>query len=182
MNFESILRLVIDYHAKAILAALQQQLQRGVTNTIFSAPGVVDLIGDGTVWMASYEITTDISAALRVRLCADEIILVTIDARTGRLNMRDTGDLAAVGRSQRFTSFNEKINENPTTLSEALIRLRSSVSVTILSIIWMINLWSRLLQTWLSKKPSIWVSKVSEDAISLQRVGDPIFPASEVLI
>ena len=139
MNFESLLRLVIDYHAKAILAALQQQLQRGVTS-IFSAPGVVDLIGDGTVSMATYEIATDTSAALRVRLCADEIILVTIDARTGRLNMRDTGDLAAAGRSQRFTSFNEKINENPTTLSEALIRLRSSVSITILSSIRMINL------------------------------------------
>jgi hypothetical protein len=47
--------------------------------------------------------------------------------------MRDTGDLAAAGRSQRFTSFNEKINENPTMLSEALIRLRSSVSIIICS-------------------------------------------------
>lgn len=85
---------------------------------------------------SSYETTTDLSAALRIRLCADEIILVTIDARTGRLNMRDTGDLAAVGRSQRFTALNEKINENPTLLSEALIRLRSSVGIIIWTTIW----------------------------------------------
>ncbi len=79
----------------------------------------------------SYEITTNLSAALRIHLCADEIILVTIDARTGRLNMRDTGDLAAAGRSLRFTALNEKINENPALLSEVLIRLRSSVGIII---------------------------------------------------
>ncbi|KAF8629115.1 hypothetical protein AX17_005701 [Amanita inopinata Kibby_2008] len=108
LNFEEILRIIIDHHTKAIMMAFQQQLQRGIMSTVFSPPGVVEMIDD----------------VLRVRLCADEIIMITIDARTGCLNLRDTGDLAATGRSQRFMAFAEKLNENPTIISEALIRLR----------------------------------------------------------
>ncbi|KAF8621558.1 hypothetical protein AX15_007725 [Amanita polypyramis BW_CC] len=108
LNFETLLRLVIDHHAKAILATFQQQLRRGITNRVFSTPGIAELVGD----------------ALRVCLCADEVVLVTIDARTGRLNMRDTGDLAATGRSQRFMSITDKLNENPAMLFDALVHLR----------------------------------------------------------
>jgi mediator of RNA polymerase II transcription subunit 14 len=65
--------------------------------------------------------------ALRVHLCADEVVIVTIDPRTGRLNLRDTGDLAAVGRGPRFTAVSERLNENPAVLFDALVRLRLQV-------------------------------------------------------
>jgi mediator of RNA polymerase II transcription subunit 14 len=64
---------------------------------------------------------------LRVHLCADEVVVITIDSRTGRLNLRDTGDLAAAGRGPRFTAISEKLNENPAILLEALVRLRLHV-------------------------------------------------------
>lgn len=66
---------------------------------------------------------------LRVHLCADEVVIVTVDPRTGRLNLRDTGDLAAAGRGPRFTAISEKLNENPIILLDALVRLRLHVSL-----------------------------------------------------
>lgn len=65
--------------------------------------------------------------ALRVHLCADEVVIMTIDSRTGRLNLRDTGDLAAAGRGPQFTLFSEQLNENPHNLIIALMRLRLMV-------------------------------------------------------
>jgi len=67
--------------------------------------------------------------ALRVLLCSDEIVIVTIDARTGRLTLRDTGDLASASRAPRFSVISEKLNENPTVLFEALYRLRVNVGI-----------------------------------------------------
>lgn len=64
---------------------------------------------------------------LQVRLCADEIVVITIDSRTGRLNLRDTGDLAAADRGPRFTAISERLNENPIILFEALLKLRFHV-------------------------------------------------------
>ena len=69
----------------------------------------------------------DSTVALRAHLCADEVVIVTIDPSTGRINMRDTGDLGAAGRAPRFSAISEKLNENPTILLDALIRLRMNV-------------------------------------------------------
>jgi mediator of RNA polymerase II transcription subunit 14 len=63
-----------------------------------------------------------------VHLCADEVVIITIDPRTGKLNMRDTGDLAAAGRGPRFFAISERLNESPGILFEALVRLRINVS------------------------------------------------------
>lgn len=68
--------------------------------------------------------------ALRTNLCADEVVIITIDPRTGRLNLLDTGDLAAAGRGPRFTAISDRVNESPTILAEALVRLRINVSIT----------------------------------------------------
>ena len=65
--------------------------------------------------------------ALHVHLCADEIVIVTIEPRTGKISLRDTGDLGAAGRGPRFLAISEKLNENPTVLLEALTRLRVNV-------------------------------------------------------
>ena len=65
---------------------------------------------------------------LRVHLCADEVVLVSIDVRTGRMNLRDTGDLAAASRGPRFAAISDRLNENPGMLLEALVRLRFNVS------------------------------------------------------
>lgn len=66
--------------------------------------------------------------ALHVHLCADEIVIVTIEPRTGKISLRDTGDLGAAGRGPSFLAISEKLNENPTVLLlEALTRLRIKV-------------------------------------------------------
>jgi mediator of RNA polymerase II transcription subunit 14 len=108
---------------------------------VFSPTGVVTLVTDG-----SFSPGSDLQAdfipliadilALRVHLCADEVVIITIDSRTGRLNLRDTGDLAAAGRGPRFTAISEKLNENPTILFEALVRLRLHVRFCLSLLLW----------------------------------------------
>lgn len=66
--------------------------------------------------------------ALRVQLCDEEIVIITIDPRTGKLDLRDTGDLAAAGRGPRFRVVTDRLNENPAALFEALFSLRGTVS------------------------------------------------------
>ncbi|KAK0212615.1 mediator complex subunit MED14-domain-containing protein [Desarmillaria ectypa] len=112
LDFESLLLKVIQRHVNSIICMIQLNLQRGPSRAVFGAPGVVTLNEE------------DNSRGLRVRLCADEIVIITIDPRTGRLNLRDTGDLAAAGRGPRFYAISEKINENPSMLMDALVRLR----------------------------------------------------------
>ncbi|KAF8972893.1 mediator complex subunit MED14-domain-containing protein [Flammula alnicola] len=113
LDFERMLRTVIQKHSKAILGSFRNQLQHG-SNKVFSPPGVVSLVLEGE------------TQALQAHLCADEVVIITIDARTGRLNLRDTGDLAAAGRGPRFAVFSDRLNENPTFLMDALFRLRIS--------------------------------------------------------
>ncbi|KAF8070340.1 mediator complex subunit MED14-domain-containing protein [Lyophyllum atratum] len=112
LDFEKLLVSVIEEHANSVLKIFQYQLQHGPTRTVFSPPGVVSLIKDDGI------------QALRVHLCADEVVIMTIDSRTGRMNLRDTGDLAAAGRGPRFTAISDQLNDNPTLLFEALTRLR----------------------------------------------------------
>ncbi|KDR75325.1 hypothetical protein GALMADRAFT_249364 [Galerina marginata CBS 339.88] len=111
LDFEFMLRSVIHKHSAALLRGFQDQLQHGPTK-VFSQPSVVTFILAGD------------QQALRVHLCADEVVIITIDTRTGRLNLRDTGDLAAAGRGPRFAAISDKLNENPTVLMDALFRLR----------------------------------------------------------
>ncbi|KAH9945691.1 MED14-domain-containing protein [Amylocystis lapponica] len=113
LDIDTLLRMVISKHTEAILKTFQAQLHYSAnTRNVFSPPGEVTLVVEDGVH------------ALRVHLCADEVVIVTIDSRTGRLNLRDTGDLAAARRGPRFTAISDKLNENPTILAEALVRLR----------------------------------------------------------
>lgn len=48
LDFEGLLTKVLDKHAKAILSAFKFQLQHGITRSVFSAPGVVSLVSEGT--------------------------------------------------------------------------------------------------------------------------------------
>lgn len=57
------------------------------------------------------------------------MVFVSLDARTGLINLRDTGDLGVAGRAPRFMSITDKLNENPAFLLEALVRLRLNVSI-----------------------------------------------------
>lgn len=111
IDFESMLRKVIEVHTQAILRFYQAQLQRGPVR-VFSPAGKVVLVSE-----RGYH-------SLRVHLCADEVAIVSIDTRTGRLSIRDTGDLAAPGRGPRFSALSDKLNEAPNMLFDVLIRLR----------------------------------------------------------
>ncbi|THH13385.1 hypothetical protein EW146_g6822 [Bondarzewia mesenterica] len=114
VDFERLLRQIIERHTRAIFRVLFVQLQQG---PVFSAPESVAIImNDGHV-------------ALRAHLCADEQVIVTIEPRTGRLNLRDTGDLGAAGRGPRFSAISDKLNENTSMLLEALIRLRMNTII-----------------------------------------------------
>jgi mediator of RNA polymerase II transcription subunit 14 len=68
--------------------------------------------------------------ALRVHLCGDEVVIITIDPRTGRLNLRDTGDLAAAGRVPKLMAISDKLVENPAFVLDALVGLRLGVSAS----------------------------------------------------
>ncbi|TCD64872.1 mediator complex subunit [Steccherinum ochraceum] len=111
LDVEKLLQKVISQHTDAILYMFQLQLQQGPYRNIFSHPGAVVLLANGP-------------PAMQAHLCADEVVIVTIDPRTGRLNLRDAGDLAAAGRGPRFSAFADKLNENPGVLADALVRLR----------------------------------------------------------
>lgn len=56
------------------------------------------------------------------------MVIVSIDPRTGRLSLRDTGDLAASSRAPRFAITTEVLNRDPTKLADALFRWRLIVS------------------------------------------------------
>lgn len=56
---------------------------------------------------------------------------VTVDSRTGRLNLRSIGDLATAGRGPRFLKISERLNEDPNLLS-ALTNLRILVNIIVL--------------------------------------------------
>ncbi|KAJ7647579.1 mediator complex subunit MED14-domain-containing protein [Roridomyces roridus] len=112
LNFESLLDKVLKRHTHEILAIFQYQLQRNQPRSVFSGPGIVSLAVEEQV------------EVLRVKLCADEVVLITLDSRTGRFNLRDTGDLTAVEKGPRFKTLSDKINEDPTVLFSLLIRLR----------------------------------------------------------
>ncbi|KAI0072724.1 MED14-domain-containing protein [Panus rudis PR-1116 ss-1] len=112
LDVVAMLQKVITCHARAILTVFQYAMQNGPTRNVFAHPDAIKLVVE------------DNSVHLRVHLCADEIVIVTIDSRTGRLNMRDTGDLAASSRAPRFMAISEILNNNPLLLPETLARLR----------------------------------------------------------
>lgn len=130
---EALLRKVIRKHTRAILGNFQLQLQRGPYRNVFGPPGEVVLVDDGevTVFRRPIILLTDVLAeetlALQVRLCADEIVIVTVDPRTGRLTLHDTGDIAAAGRGPHFRKYIDLINENPPALAQWLTQLRFAV-------------------------------------------------------
>lgn len=49
---------------------------------------------------------------------------MNIDPRTGRLNLRDTGNLATAKRGPRFLKVSDQLNENPGMLFNVLHGLR----------------------------------------------------------
>lgn len=109
----------------------QMQLQRGPTANVFSPPGEVTFVSNGRlnacfpIWkLMGY---TEGAPSLRVHLCADEVVIVTVDPRTGRLTLRDTGDLAAAGRGPRFAVLTARLNDFPYMLPQALVTLRVQV-------------------------------------------------------
>ncbi|KAI0258685.1 MED14-domain-containing protein [Gloeopeniophorella convolvens] len=114
LDLERLLRKVIEAHTRAIFRDFALRLQN---NPVFSLPGAVDAVEE------------DGSLTLRAHLCADEIVIVSIEPRTGKISLRDTGDLGAAGRGPRFLAISEKLNENPAILLEALTRLRMNTIV-----------------------------------------------------
>ncbi|KAL5506965.1 RGR1 [Sanghuangporus vaninii] len=117
LNFEALIKKAITKHARAILAVYQHSLENGPYTTMFSFPGELSLIIEDGI------------SALRMHLCADEYITVSIDTRTGRILLRDTGGLAAAGRAPQYAVFTEKINENPFVVYEFLVMARFNTIV-----------------------------------------------------
>ncbi|KAF9559893.1 MED14-domain-containing protein [Agrocybe pediades] len=111
VDFEHLLRVVIKKHTRTLLECYQYQLQHA-SGRVFSGPDIVKFSDN------------DDAQALQILLCSDEVVIVTIDARTGRLTLRDTGDLASASRAPRFSVISDRLNDNPTMLVEALYRLR----------------------------------------------------------
>ncbi|ESK91030.1 hypothetical protein Moror_16335 [Moniliophthora roreri MCA 2997] len=113
LDFELMLRKVIHQHARAVLARYQLQLQHtSVPRSVFAGPGVVILVDNKEI------------LALRVVLCADKVITISIDARTGRFIFRDVGDLSPGGQAPKYAVIFEKVNEAPALMLRMLSNLR----------------------------------------------------------
>lgn len=105
---------------------------------------------------------------MQVHLCGDEVVvIITLDTRTGKLNLRDTGDLAAAGHG--YATFSDKVNENPTLLFDSLIRLRLIVSSSNFVAIHVFNV-SRLFSTLQTRKQVISVCAVTVTGIWRKKV------------
>ncbi|EJF55455.1 hypothetical protein DICSQDRAFT_175882 [Dichomitus squalens LYAD-421 SS1] len=115
LDMESLLRTVIRWHTEGVMKFFQTQLQRGtMTRNIFSPQGdVVFVSNEG-------------SPSSQIHLCADKVVIVTVDPRTERLTLRDTGDLAAAGREPRFAAITQPLNDAPFMLPQALVLLRNA--------------------------------------------------------
>lgn len=70
--------------------------------------------------------------SLRMHLCADEYINVSVDTRTGRITLRDTGSLSASGRAARYSLITDRINENPAMVCDVLVQARFSVRFSVI--------------------------------------------------
>lgn len=68
------------------------------------------------------------SPTLRLTLFKDQMLYISIDTRTGRFILRDSGDLAAWERGYRFAPYANGLNSNPALLLDAVFRLRFNVS------------------------------------------------------
>ncbi|KAJ8076986.1 mediator complex subunit [Marasmius tenuissimus] len=117
LDFESTLRTIIRHHTKAVLQSYQSQLQHGTTQhgiprSVFAGPGVVQLVDDNGL------------LALHVLLCAEKVLTINIDARTGRFIFRDAGDLSPAGQAHRYAPHFEKVNQEPQHLLRFLGSLR----------------------------------------------------------
>ncbi|KAF8590904.1 MED14-domain-containing protein [Ramaria rubella] len=117
LDFEGLITKIVRLHSDAILKVFRRQLCDGPYRNVFANPDEVVMSTDGD------------TPALQIFLCAGEVVVVTIDPRTGRLNLRDTGDLAAAGRGPRFAAVSEKINESPVMIVNAIISLRYNTIV-----------------------------------------------------
>lgn len=130
LDFEGMLFRVINVHARSILKEFQHQLQTGPNRNVFSPEGKVVLDSRGALHLYcwnSADILIGHHVQLRVHLCADEVVVISIDTRTGRMNLHDTGDLAAAGRGPRFTVITNQLNEDPSALLRKLLGLRIQV-------------------------------------------------------
>ncbi|KAJ2931245.1 hypothetical protein H1R20_g5853, partial [Candolleomyces eurysporus] len=114
LDFESMLRKVIEKHSRALLVALRARLEQDSRGE-FSEPGVVVAEKD----------------ALHLHLCTDEVVTMNIDMRSGRLNFKDINDLGVAGRASRFYVVTLRVFNNPEALVDHLGALRTR---TILSI------------------------------------------------
>ncbi|KAJ4468331.1 MED14-domain-containing protein [Lentinula aciculospora] len=119
LDFEAMLRKIIHRHVNLIFTRILYQLQH-TGRSGFAAPGVLTLIEDGEF------------QALRVLLCADKYILVSLDPRTGRFTLRDVGDLAATMHGVRLLRFADNINESPAQIFRVLISIRLLTIVNLL--------------------------------------------------
>ncbi|KAF8530531.1 mediator complex subunit MED14-domain-containing protein [Hysterangium stoloniferum] len=116
LDFQGLLMKAVRRHSEAILTVFRRQLAEGPFRQVFSNEEVI-LSTDGD------------NPALQILLCAGEVVIVTIDTRTGRFNLRDTGDLAAAGRGPRFAVVTDRINETPIMIVNAIVTLRYNTIV-----------------------------------------------------
>lgn len=112
LDFESMLRKVIEKHAQSLLVALTAKLQTDPRGE-FTEPGVITAEKD----------------ALHLSLCTDEVVTMNIDTRTGKLNLRDVNSMAVSGRAPRFFWVTYQLNDLPDMLVEFLSNLRTKTII-----------------------------------------------------
>ncbi|KAH8828132.1 MED14-domain-containing protein [Flagelloscypha sp. PMI_526] len=112
LDFERLLARILDKHIRAVLLALSFQLHQFYIPHVFTLPGVVRFINEGSLH------------SLHVRISPSEIAVISIDPRTGRMTLRDTGALAAAARGPRFATATKNFNDSPYLIGQHLFSLR----------------------------------------------------------
>lgn len=68
---------------------------------------------------------------LQIRLCGSQSVILLVDERTGKINLKDVGVLGASDRSGRFLTFTACVNKRPDLLIISLRTLKSDVRIQI---------------------------------------------------
>lgn len=73
----------------------------------------------------------DDTPCLKLSLFQDLTLFISIDLRTGKLILRDSGDLTAWERGYRFARYAKSLNETPHFILDIIQALRFGVRLTI---------------------------------------------------
>ena len=149
LDLEAILLAIVQRHANELVRSLHRRLLAFPSvSVIFDLPAgdiVLEEKRQSTFCLllprflrvssrrdadfcSSSHSSADEPSRLLIRIHGDQFVTVSMDSRSGRISVRDSGDILPT-EDARLVQTAKAINENPAALNELLLRLRLSVSL-----------------------------------------------------